>query len=134
MKGIITQVIGPVGDVRFEGEDMPEILSALEVAREDGVLTLEVAQHTGSDVVRAIAMSATDGLKRGMAVVATGQPISVPVGPKTLGRMFNVTGDPIDGKGRLERSVVIRFIVMRRALRIRRHMMRYLSLGLRLLI
>jgi len=97
-KGTISQVIGPVVDVQFEG-DLPEILTALEIARENETLTLEVAQHVGRGVVRAIAMSATDGLQRGMEVVNTGKPIAVPVGPKTLGRMFNVTGDPIDGKG-----------------------------------
>lgn len=97
-QGTIAQVIGPVVDVRFEGE-LPAILTALEINKADGdTLTLEVAQHTGNGTVRAIAMSSTDGLKRGMEVVNTGNPISVPVGPETLGRMFNVTGQPIDGK------------------------------------
>lgn len=101
MKGIITQIIGPVVDVRFESEAgeprVPAISNALLVTREDkSVLTLEVATHVGGGVVRAIAMSTTDGLTRGIEVVDTGKPISVPVGPETLGRMFNVTGDVID--------------------------------------
>ncbi len=101
MKGIITQIIGPVVDVRFESEAgeprVPAISNALLVTREDkSVLTLEVATHVGGGIVRAIAMSTTDGLTRGVEVVDTGKPISVPVGPETLGRMFNVTGDVID--------------------------------------
>ncbi|MBT5808266.1 F0F1 ATP synthase subunit beta [Candidatus Uhrbacteria bacterium] len=98
-KGIISQVIGPVVDVRFEDGKLPEILSALEIKQGKETLTLEVAQHTGNSVVRAIAMSTTDGLQRGTEVIDTGKPIAVPVGPETLGRMFNVTGNPIDGLG-----------------------------------
>lgn len=94
--GKIAQVIGPVVDVRFEEGQLPEINSALTVQRESGVLTLEVAQHTGHNIVRTIAMTSTDGLERGMDVVNTGKPITVPVGPETLGRMFNVTGEPVD--------------------------------------
>ncbi len=98
-KGTIAQIIGPVVDVRFEGE-IPEILSALTIERKgEPTLTLEVAQHIGDGMVRAVAMSSTDGLQRGLEVTATGKPISVPVGDVTLGRMFNVTGEPIDGKG-----------------------------------
>ena len=98
-KGKIAQIIGPVVDVRFEGE-LPPILSALTVEREKQTpLTLEVAQHIGNSMVRTIAMTSTDGLMRGLEVTATGKPISVPVGEATLGRMFNVTGEPIDGKG-----------------------------------
>jgi F-type H+-transporting ATPase subunit beta len=96
-KGTITQIIGPVVDVEFSGEP-PAIYNALHIKREDGsVLTLEVEQHTGGGNVRTIAMSATDGLTRGMEVVDTGAPISVPVGRETLGRMFGVTGEVIDG-------------------------------------
>ena len=96
MNGKITQVIGPVVDVRFE-EEMPPINTALLVKKDDKeTLTLEVAQHIGDSVARAIAMSSTDGLQRGMEVENTGEPISVPVGEKTLGRMFNVIGEPID--------------------------------------
>ncbi len=97
-KGIITQIIGPVVDVRFE-ENLPAIQTALKVKREEGKeLILEVAQHIGSQEVRTIAMDITDGLKRGQEVEDTGNPISVPVGDEVLGRMFNVVGDPIDGK------------------------------------
>jgi F-type H+-transporting ATPase subunit beta len=100
-KGTIAQVIGPVVDVRFEDGELPAIETALEIDREDAeeeTLTLEVAQHVGDSMVRTIAMSTTDGLVRGMEVQNTGRPIAVPVGPETLGRMFNVTGQPIDNK------------------------------------
>jgi len=114
MKGIITQIIGPVVDVRFSPEGvstldgrvsasgangiLPAIHTALLVKREGAeTLTLEVAQHTGNGIVRAVAMSSTDGLQRGLEVENTGHPITVPVGPETLGRMFNVVGAPIDG-------------------------------------
>ncbi|MDD2785703.1 MAG: F0F1 ATP synthase subunit beta [Patescibacteria group bacterium] len=96
MKGIITQIIGPVVDVSFAGEP-PAIYNALTIERKEGVLTLEVEQHLGEGRVRAIAMSSTDGLERGLEVEDTGAPISVPVGNETLGRMFNVTGNAIDG-------------------------------------
>ncbi|MBI4256600.1 F0F1 ATP synthase subunit beta [Candidatus Uhrbacteria bacterium] len=105
MKGTISQIIGPVVDVHFGGEELPEILSALEVqlpstsSGSETMLTLEVAQHVGRGVVRTIAMSTTDGLTRGMEVKNTGRAIAVPVGPQTLGRMFSVTGQPIDGLG-----------------------------------
>lgn len=96
-KGVITQIIGPVVDVRFEGE-LPAVYNALTVDNQGEKLTLEVAQHLGLSEVRTIAMSATDGLVRGQEVVDTGAAISVPVGPKVLGRMFDVTGAPIDNK------------------------------------
>jgi F-type H+/Na+-transporting ATPase subunit beta len=96
--GSITQVIGAVVDVRFEGE-LPAILSALHVDNGGNRLVLEVAQHLGEDTVRTIAMDTTDGLVRGAQVVATGAPISVPVGPETLGRILNVIGEPVDEKG-----------------------------------
>ncbi len=97
--GTIAQIIGVVIDVEFK-EKLPEIFHALEVKKPDGeILVLEVEQHTGGNMVRTIAMSTTDGLTRGMEVVDRGEPISVPVGPKTLGRMFNVIGEEIDGKG-----------------------------------
>ncbi len=98
MQGKITQVIGPVVDVHFDGEP-PTIYNALTIEREGGKLVLEVEQHLGEGEVRTIAMSSTDGLERGMAVEDTGAPISVPVGEKTLGRMFDVSGNAIDGKG-----------------------------------
>ena len=97
-KGKITQIIGAVVDVKFEGE-LPEILTALECKNGDNRLVLEVAQHLGETSVRTIAMDATEGLKRGDEVVDTGAPIQVPVGPETLGRIINVIGDPIDEKG-----------------------------------
>ena len=100
-KGIITQVIGAVVDVRFE-ENLPPVYQALEVKRGEETLVLEVQQHLGMKEVRTIALGSTDGLVRGQEVVDTGAPISVPVGPETLGRMFNVTGDPIDGRGEVK--------------------------------
>src|SRR5918911_3786886 len=102
--GRIDQIIGPVVDVTFETEqDLPEIFHALEIDRgKEGRLVLEVQQHRGNDTVRTIAMGSTDGLERGVEVRDTGAPITVPVGKGTLGRMMNVTGDPIDGKGKIE--------------------------------
>ena len=97
-KGKITQLIGAVVDVKFEG-DLPEIYTALEVNNGGNRLILEVAQHLGESSVRTIAMDATEGLKRGDEVTNTGAPISVPVGPETLGRIINVIGEPIDEKG-----------------------------------
>lgn len=96
--GQIIQVVGVVVDVEFKQGTLPAIYDALTIDRDDAVLTLEVAQHLDEHTVRAIAMSGTDGLKRGTNVAATGAPISVPVGKETQGRMFNVTGDAIDGK------------------------------------
>ena len=95
--GKITQVIGAVLDLKFSEGYLPEINDAVEITRKDGgKLVVEVAQHLGDDIVRCIAMGPTDGLVRGMDAVATGGPISVPVGEATLGRMFNVLGEPID--------------------------------------
>ena len=96
--GKITQIIGAVVDVSFENE-LPEIYTALEVNNSGNKLILEVAQHLGENSVRTIAMDATEGLKRGDEVINTGNPISVPVGPETLGRIINVIGQPIDEKG-----------------------------------
>ncbi len=96
--GKIIQIIGAVLDIKFSGENMPALNNAIEIRLGDRKIVAEVAQHLGDDVVKCIAMSSTDGLKRGMEAVDTGAPISVPVGKETLGRMFNVTGDPIDGK------------------------------------
>jgi F-type H+-transporting ATPase subunit beta len=97
--GRVTQIIGPVVDVAFEAGELPEINHALEIDREGGRLVLEVQQHRGNNVVRTIAMATTDGLVRGTEVKDTGAPIMVPVGKGTLGRMMNVIGEPIDGKG-----------------------------------
>jgi F-type H+-transporting ATPase subunit beta len=96
--GKITQIIGAVIDVTFDG-DLPEIYTALEVNNEENKLVLEVAQHLGEGSVRTIAMDSTEGLKRGDVVTNTGEPILVPVGPETLGRIINVIGEPIDEKG-----------------------------------
>ncbi len=96
--GKVTQVMGAVVDVRFEAE-LPHIMNALETQNQDKRLVLEVAQHLGENTVRTIAMDATEGLVRGQEVRDTGAPISVPVGPKTLGRILNVVGDPIDERG-----------------------------------
>ena len=100
-KGKITQIIGAVVDVNFES-DLPEIYTALEVNNSGNKLILEVAQHLGENDVRTIAMDATEGLKRGDAVINTGAPISVPVGPETLGRIINVVGESIDEKGEVK--------------------------------
>jgi F-type H+-transporting ATPase subunit beta len=99
--GTITQVIGAVVDVHFEGE-LPAILNALHTDNAGNKLVLEVAQHLGENPVRTIAMDTTDGLVRGAQVVDTGAPISMPVGPETLGRILNVIGEPVDEKGPIE--------------------------------
>ena len=97
--GTITQVIGAVLDIRFSGGVLPEMNDAVWIEKKDGSrLTVEVAQHLGDDIVRCIAMGPTDGLVRGMEAVAAGGPITVPVGEATLGRIFNVLGEPIDNK------------------------------------
>jgi len=96
--GKIVQVIGPVVDIRFDEENLPELLNAIEIQNGDEKLVVEVAQHIGDDIVRCVAMSSTDGLVRGMDAVDTGGPITVPVGRETLGRLFNVLGETIDGK------------------------------------
>jgi len=96
--GKVVAIRGGVVDVKFPPEHLPEIYDALEIERPEGRLVLEVQQHLGNDVVRTVAMDTTDGLRRGETVRATGGPIRVPVGPQTLGRIFNVLGDPIDGR------------------------------------
>ena len=98
-QGKVVQVMGPVVDVRFLDNHLPKLYSALIIEFNNQKLTVEVAQHVGDDVVRCIAMGSTDGLTRGTLVLDTGSPIKVPVGDATLGRMFNVLGDPIDGLG-----------------------------------
>ena len=97
--GKITQIIGAVLDIKFTAGNLPEIYDAIDIKTKEGdTLVVEVAQHLGDDTVRCIAMGPTDGLVRGMEAVSTGAPISVPVGEETLGRMFNVLGNPIDNK------------------------------------
>src|SRR5579883_3075505 len=106
-KGVITQVIGAVVDVEFDGH-LPPILSALETVNTDQKtgqpfrLVLEVAQHIGESTVRAIAMDTSEGLTRGQEVIDTGGPITVPVGPATLGRIMNVVGEPVDEAGPIQ--------------------------------
>ena len=98
--GHIVQIIGPVVDVEFSEGELPKINDAIEITKEDGErVVLEVGQHLGTGIVRCVAMASTDGLKRGMEVVATGAPIQVPVGEKILGRMLNLLGEPIDNNG-----------------------------------
>ena len=100
--GKIIQIIGPVVDVEFEGENLPEIYTALETKKEDGAkIILEVSQHLGGGKVRTVSMGPTEGLQRGMEVSSTGAPISVPVGKDILGRMFNLLGEPIDNGAEL---------------------------------
>ncbi len=102
-EGIITQIIGPVIDVEFSNGELPEIYNALNITCEDGtVIVAEVQQMLGSNRVRTVAMSSTDGLKRGMKVVNTGEPIKVPVGKPILGRILNVIGQPVDNEGPIE--------------------------------
>ena len=105
--GKIVQIQGVVVDVEFPAEGLPEIYNALEVKMEgsDKPLICEVQQHLGNDWVRAVAMSTTDGLRRGAEAVDTGQPISVPVGPATLGRIFNVLGEPVDNAGPVDTDI-----------------------------
>jgi F-type H+-transporting ATPase subunit beta len=99
--GKVTQILGAVVDVQFEGE-LPEILNALHCQMGEETLVLEVAQHLGESTVRTIAMDATEGLVRGKEVVDTGSPITVPVGPETLGRILNVVGEPVDERGKIK--------------------------------
>ena len=101
--GKITQIIGAVLDIKFQTEELPAINNAVEITRADGTkLIVEISQHLGDDTVRCISMGSTDGLMRGMEAVDTGAPISVPVGEKTLGRIFNVTGHAVDQKPDLD--------------------------------
>ena len=98
-KGTVIQVVGPVLDIRFPEEQLPQLLNAIEVPNGEQTIVAEVAQHIGDNVVRCIAMSSTDGLQRGVTAVDTGAPISVPVGENCLGRVFNLLGQPIDEAG-----------------------------------
>lgn len=102
-QGKIVQIIGAVVDVRFEDGDLPQILNALEIERDDGTrLVLEAQQHLGERTIRCIAMDSTDGLIRGMNVIDMGKPIAMPVGPGTLGRIMNLVGEPIDEVGPID--------------------------------
>ena len=105
LTGRVCQVMGPVVDVRFEAGQLPAIQNALTIPMDGGrVLTVEAAQHIGDHVVRCIAMSSTDGLRRDTPVTDTGSPITVPVGRQTLGRIFNVLGDTVDNGPALPES------------------------------
>jgi len=115
--GEIVQIIGPVVDVEFKEGDLPAINDALNLKNKDEIIVFEVAKHIGSNKIRAISMQSTDGLRRGMRVEATGGPISVPVGPESLGRMFNVLGEPIDGKEAPKMLKDTQFIEMLQSLR-----------------
>ncbi|MBN2260201.1 MAG: F0F1 ATP synthase subunit beta [Clostridiales bacterium] len=107
VKGKVTQIIGPVVDVRFEAEELPRIYDSIHIDHKGLTLVLEVAQHVGDNTVRCIAMSSTDGLVRGTEVISTGVPITVPVGKATLGRLINVVGEAIDHKAEIESDVYL---------------------------
>ena len=94
--GKVIQIIGPVVDIRFESDALPDLLGAIEIEHEGRKVVCEVASQIGDDVVRCVAMSSTDGMSRGMDAVYTGSGITVPVGHETLGRIFNLLGEPID--------------------------------------
>ena len=100
--GKVVQVIGPVIDIKFDSDSLPNLYNAININMGESTLVAEVEQHVGDDIVRTIAMSATEGLKRGMEAVDTGEAISVPVGQEVLGRLFNVLGEPIDNCGAVE--------------------------------
>ncbi|WP_282767742.1 F0F1 ATP synthase subunit beta [Coprobacillus cateniformis] len=104
--GKIVRAVGPVVDIAFNADFLPALNTAIQIDNQGESLTVEVAQHIGDDIVRCIAMGPTDGLIRGLDAIDTGAPISVPVGNETLGRMFNVLGNPIDGKKPLDSSVM----------------------------
>ena len=111
--GTVQSVIGPVVDFIFPEGNLPEIYAAIKVTMDDGfLLTFEVEQQMGGGVVRTVAMGSTDGVRRGMKGISDGRPITVPVGPATLGRLFNVTGDTIDGKDPVQTE--IRYPIHRR--------------------
>jgi len=128
--GRISQVIGAVVDVSFDGE-LPAILSALETTNGGNRLVLEVAQHLGESTVRTIAMDATEGLTRGQEVTDTGSQIRMPVGPMTLGRIMNVIGEPIDERGRSATPTPRRSTPRRRSSSISRPKPRFWSPGSR---
>ena len=105
-KGSIHQIIGPVLDIKFKAEEMPELLNAIDIMYEGKRIVAEVAQHIGDDIVRCVALSSTDGLSRGMEATDTGSPIKVPVGREVLSRLFNVVGETIDDKGPVETELL----------------------------
>ena len=96
--GKVIQIIGPVLDIRFDPKHLPNLLNAIHIEKDGKTVVVEVAQHIGDDTVRCISMSSTDGLTRGLDAVDTGGSITVPVGDETLGRIFNLLGEPVDNK------------------------------------
>lgn len=104
--GHLSQVIGPVIDIKF-ADKMPNLLNAIKIKNNDETIIAEVTQHIGDDVARCIAMSSTDGLIRGMEAIDTGAPITVPVGDKTLGRLFNVLGETIDNEAPIKKTPML---------------------------
>ena len=112
--GKVLQVIGPVLDIQFKDGELPELLNAIEIDNHGEKLIVEVAQLTGDNVARCIAMSSTDGLVRGTEAVDTGESIKVPVGDQCLGRVFNLLGEPVDNKPAPEDSLNKHFKIMRR--------------------
>lgn len=123
--GKVKQVIGAVIDVQFDGK-LPEIFNALELKKDNGdILVLEVQQHLGEDSVRTIAMDGTEGLVRGMTVVDTGKAIAMPTGEGIKGRLFNVTGDPIDGLPAVTKEMVVPFIASLPLLKISARLVKY---------
>ena len=100
--GKVVQVIGPVVDIKFNSDSLPNLYNSIHIKTDDGIVVAEVEQHMGDDIVRTIAMEATEGLRRGMEAIDTGNAISVPVGEKVLGRLFNVLGNPVDNEGPVE--------------------------------
>ena len=129
--GIVTQIIGAVIDVEFDKDNIPKVYEALIV--DDSGTTLEVQQQLGDGVVRTIAMGATEGLKRGLTVSRTNAPISVPVGPETLGRIVDVLGNPIDEKDQLVKKKKCQFTENHLVTQINQHPMTYLKQELKLL-
>jgi F-type H+-transporting ATPase subunit beta len=101
-RGRVVQIMGPVVDIEFPSGELPQIYDAVEITRDDGRLIVEVQHHLGNDRTRCIAMDATEGLRRGLEAIGTGGPITVPVGPATLGRILNVVGEPVDNAGPVE--------------------------------
>ena len=115
--GTVVQITGPVLDIKFAADALPKLLNAITIDNHGQIITVEVAQHIGQDTVRCIAMESTDGLVRGMKAVDTGSPITVPVGDKNLGRIFNLLGQPVDNKPAVEARSAGRSIVRRRPTR-----------------
>ena len=117
--GTVVQITGPVLDIKFAADALPKLLNAITIDNNGHVITVEVAQHIGQDTVRCIAMESTDGLMRGMKATDTGGPITVPVGDKNLGRIFNLLGQPVDNKPAVEGRGAGRSIVPLRPMRSR---------------